>query len=153
MNRLKIALICACVSVIGLAIGLPFAFNNSFNNDAGALAIYIVSKVVFGLVFIWASLIAVKNEQYNGVTGTIFTIGAALQFVPFFVRLIVSNGLASPHNIIWPIVMIVVLTNAFVFVSLGLTHTSKIMKESEEKSEDKEIAIHEEKVTSEKEGN
>ena len=51
----KITILIVGLIALGLMIGLPFSFNNDeLVKDTAVLVFYIISKSIFGLIFIFA---------------------------------------------------------------------------------------------------
>ena len=50
MKRLQVGFIIEAIIVLALIIIIPFTFKNEFTNEG--LALYITSKVIFGILFI-----------------------------------------------------------------------------------------------------
>jgi hypothetical protein len=140
----KVSILLVALIALGLMIGLPFSFNNeAVVNNTAVLIFYIISKSVFGLIFIFAVLWSVSTRA-RGSIYLLLLVATLLQGFPALCRAsLFMDAFTLPFNIL----MIALGLIVFVVVFMMNSWTSKTQVASDEKYVGKEIPIQEEKVT------
>jgi len=129
------------VLVLALVIIVPFLFTNKFPSD-GALAVYLVGKIIYGLLLVGTIVYCFVKETSNGITLSLSLLSGLFQLIPLSQRLVLHSNANNP--IVWS-VLILVLSLVLYVVFLGLSLTSnKKMVSSNHAYEGKEIAVKEE---------
>lgn len=141
----KVSILLVALIALGLMIGLPFSFNNeAVVNNTAVLIFYIISKSVFGLIFIFAVLWSVLSTRARGSIYHLLLVATLLQGFPALCRAsLFMDAFTLPFNIL----MIALGLIVFVVVFMMNSWTSKTQVASDEKYVGKEIPIQEEKVT------
>ena len=133
--------LCA-VLVLALVAILPFVFDNTFLNEGGKLAVYLVAKILFALVFIGLVVYVFIGKGENGAMLPLLSAGVIAQLFPLGIRFLLQ--IPNETAITWAvIVMIFVLALLVAFLGAMLTMNKK-MKVSTEKQEGKTIAVKDE---------
>lgn len=94
--KLRIAYLVFAIGVAGLAIGLPFSFDNSLFTDS-MLGYYIASKVVFFLPLIAAVTYSLVSKAPTGSSSWLTGIAFAFQLVPLGLRYLLLTGYGAPE--------------------------------------------------------
>ncbi len=66
--------------VLALVIIVPFLFTNKFPSD-GALAVYLVSKIIFGLLLAGTVVFCFVKETSNGITLSLSLISGVFKII------------------------------------------------------------------------
>lgn len=129
------------VLVLALVIIVPFLFTNKFPSD-GALAVYLVSKIIFGLLLAGTVIFCFVKETSNGITLSLSILSGVAQFIPLAQRYLLQSNANS--SIVWSVIILVLSLVAYVaFLGLTLASNKKMVK-SNHMYEGKEIEIKEE---------
>lgn len=96
-----IYLISAAIIFITTLI-IPFLMNNNFL-EPGFLAFFIISKIIFVIILIWATIYLYKKELMKISFYLTIVITILLQFTPALLR-IVFNGTSNQY--IWALVIL-----------------------------------------------
>lgn len=142
--KLKIAFLVAAIGVAGLAIGLPFGFDNSLFTDS-MLGYYIAAKVVFFLTLIAAVVYSLLSKAPTGSGSWLAGIAFAFQLIPLGLRYLLLTGYGAAGT--WCIVIMVLCVVAFVGLALGLSWQDSRMIKNDEESAGKTIPVEPEKVS------
>ena len=136
------------VVLFALIVGLPFAFgewNTKLMDAQVPFVFYIISKVLFGLVFIGFAGWAVIKERARGMIYILMVATLFVQLVPLFTRF--SIYFKAPGQTIYCIVMLAIFLIGYIAV-LGLVITSnKKQIVADEKYEGSTIEVKDEKVS------
>lgn len=145
MKKNLFFIIVAFVS-FALIVGLPFAFtewNDLLVHNQTILVMYIISKCLFGLYFLAASIWSCVDQRARSMVFIIMGSAAISQACPVLIR----TGLYLPNNwqIIYPILVLFVFVVVMV-VMIGLVfHSNKKQVVSDSKYQGNEIDIKEER--------
>ena len=142
--KLRIAYLVFAIGVAGLAIGLPFSFDNSLFTDS-MLGYYIASKVVFFLTLIAAVTYSLVSKAPTGSSSWLTGIAFAFQLVPLGLRYLLLTGYGAAGT--WCIVIMVLCVLAFVGLALGLSWQDGKMVKNDDDSAGKTNAVEPEKVS------
>lgn len=147
MSRLKIAFLAIIAIVFGLVIGLPFLFSNNAElaTFGSGLALYIIFKVVMGLILVAAVVYALKAKGFNGTNTTLVLVALVYQLAPLGIRYFVLN--VHQFMIGYALLILAVLLIGYVGLYFGLTYQDQKMIKGEEAAKGHEIPVEEEKVT------
>ena len=139
MKTYRIVSIIVCILTLGLIVGLPFAFKNEPLTEAKTVFIfYLISKIVFGLLFLGVVIYGLVSEKARGSYYPIVALALIMQFVPLTMRTYIS--LTTFQLGMCLITLIVSLIICAVVVGV-LPSISKRQLESEKKSAGKEIEV------------
>jgi hypothetical protein len=131
--------------ILGLIIGLPFAFtkwNAELMENNAILITYIIMKCVAGLLFIAFVVYGFIKQMARGMYFYTALSTILLQFVPLLVRL---GLLVGDFATIYSILITVVPMIAYVVFIGAVFRTNKVHLASDEKYEGNTIEIHEER--------
>ncbi len=99
--------------VLLLVIVLPFLITMNDYNDSQFLMIYIISKVLFGLLFVIASIMLIFKPKANGITYGVMLVTSLFQLAPLVVRLFY---LLPSNQMLWSVISV----SIFFLISIGL---------------------------------
>jgi len=141
MKRLQIGFIIETLIVLALIIIIPFTFNNDFSNEG--LALYITSKIIFGILFIIDVCYALISKAKTGSSAMLVGIASLYQLIPLAVRFIAK----ADFNLKWLVGIIIIAIALIIYVAFifGFSAQDKLAKKREEIAEGKTIEIQEEK--------
>ena len=119
-------------AVIGLAfvVVLPVALDNSFLNDGTALAIYLLAKILFGVLYVAVVLCVCLKDLARTVATILVSVVAFAQFIPLFVRLLFVYA-GSVALVISIILIFVALIACVVLFALAFTSSKKMLARDE----------------------
>lgn len=140
----KIAYVAAMVVGLVAIIVLPIVLSPIWPIvHNGPLAIYLTTKIVFGLAFLFACVYPLlRKENATGITFLFDLLVVALQFVPLALRGIAQ---ALPDNLFWPTVLFLFSLLLFIGLGSGLLFSNEKMIAANKKAEGHSIDIHEER--------
>ena len=131
--------------ILALLIGLPFTFvgwNKALVNENYTFIFYLVTKIVFGLLFVGFVIYGFTKEMARGMYLYTFIATLALQFIPLLVRLgMYTGGFKYAYS---PILVGVSLIAYLAFIA-GTTKTNKLQLEADKKYEGNTIPVKEER--------
>lgn len=139
----KLTILIVGLIALGLMIGLPFSFNNDeLVKDTAVLVFYIISKSIFGLIFIFAVIWSVLQERARGAIALILLVATLLQGFPPLCRASLFMGAFTlPFNILVLAFGLIGFTVLFM-----MNHFSSAKQlEADQKYVGKEIPVQEEK--------
>ncbi len=124
-----------------LVIGLVFAFDNSkLTANSLVFTMYLVAKILFGLLFICVIIWSVIRKRFLGTAYPVIFTAAALQGIAPLMRISLAfSAFQFGYN------LILLIVGLFVFVIMfGMSSfVSKKQVKSEKKYEGKEIEVNE----------
>ena len=133
------------VLVLGLAAGLPFAFtewNSLLVQNQTVLILYIVSKVVFGLILIFALVWSFVGERARGHIYMAISSSMFVQIAPLLIR---TSVYIKNFVLGFAIIMLALFLIGYIaFIGLVLTANKKQVA-SDKKYQGKEINVVDEK--------
>ena len=131
--------------VLGLIIGLPFAFgkwNDALRMDSTTFALYIVMKVIAGLCFIGFVCFGFLKSMARGTYYYVMVATLMLQLIPLLMRL----GLyMSGFKYVYEILLLGISLAAYTSFVGAMARVSKKQLKADQKYEGKTIEIHEER--------
>ena len=131
--------------ILGMIIGLPFAlveWNGLLVQDTYTLVFYIISKALFGLLFICLAVYGFVKEMARGMYFYSMAATLFLQLIPIAVRSgVYMNQFKYAFS---PLLVGVVLILYVIFLG-ALFRTNRYHLESDKKYEGKTIDIKEER--------
>ncbi len=134
------------VLILGLAIGLPFAFgdwNNLLVQNQTVLILYIVSKSVFGLILLFALIWSFVGERARGHIYMMLSCSIFVQIAPLIIR---TSVYIQNFVLGFAIIMLALFLIGYVaFIGLVLTANKKQVA-SDKKYQGSEIEVVDEKV-------
>lgn len=141
MKRLQVGFIIEALIVLALIIIIPFTFKNEFTNEG--LALYITSKVIFGILFIAGVCYGLLSKAKTGSSAMLVGLASLYQLIPLGIRYI---ALAN-FDLKWLVGILIIAFALIVYVAFifGFSAQDKLAKKREEVSEGKTIEIQEEK--------
>ena len=90
MRKNIVASLLAAV-VLGLVIGLAFAFDNTALTNCGTVfTFYLISKILFGLVFVGVVAYGIIENKARGTFYPMVILMLVLQFIPMLMRTYVA---------------------------------------------------------------
>lgn len=127
------------VIVLALIVSIPFFLNNDLENNF--LTVYLVAKIIFGLLFIGSVIYCFAKQTSNGISYSLIVINIIVQFIPLILRGLFK---LESHQIMWSI--IVIGLSLIVYVSLfgAILTMNKKMLVRENKYQGHEIEVKEE---------
>ena len=139
-------LIIVDILIIGLAVGLPFAFmswNNMLVANNAVLVLYIISKVVFGLILLCSLVWTIVKIRARGHVYMLMCASIIVQAAPLLIRTSVYvNGFVLGFAIL----MLALFLIAYVgFAGLVLSSNKKQVR-SDIIYQGKEIAVVDEET-------
>lgn len=146
MSKLKIAYIVDAIIALGLVIGLPFVFDNSFNNNQDLFITYIVCKTVFGLLFLIGLCFGLFNKSKTFSSTVVVTLASLMQLVPMGIRFLLIHA-SFLTSLISSITITSLCVLIFIPVWLGMCHADSAMKRRMNESKSSTVKVHEEKRT------
>lgn len=146
MSKLKIAYIVDAIIALGLVIGLPFVFDNSFNNNQDLFITYIVCKTVFGLLFLIGLCFGLFNKSKTFSSTVVVTLASLMQLVPMGIRFLLIHA-SFLTSLISSITITSLCVLIFIPVWLGMWHADFAMNNRLSESKSSTIQVHEEKRT------
>ncbi len=141
MKRLQIGFIIEALIVLALIIIIPFTFNNDFSNEG--LALYITSKIIFGILFVVGVCYALISKAKTGSSAMLVGVASLYQFIPLAIRFIAK----ADFDLKWFVGIIIIAIALIIYVAFifGFSAQDKSAKKREEIAEGKTIEIQEEK--------
>lgn len=126
--------------VLALVIIIPFLFTKEFPSD-GTLAVYLVSKILYGLLLVGTIVYCFFKETANGITLSLTILSSLFQLIPLSQRFVLQSSVKN--STVWGVLILVVsLLIYVVFVGLILTSNKKMVK-SNHSYEGNEIKVKE----------
>ena len=126
--------------VLAVVIIIPFLFTEKFPSDE-ALAVYLVSKILYGLLLIGTIVYCFCKETANGFTLSLTILGCLFQLIPLLQRFVLQSSVEN--STIWGVLILVLsLLIYVVFIGLILTSNKKMVK-SNHSYEGNEIKVKE----------
>lgn len=120
-----------------LIVAVPCLLKNTFLDNNALTALYVTSKVIWGLMFVGTVSYALFANTSNGVSLSLVGIASLYQFLPLAVRALLGVDNAT----LWVLVLLIASLMIFVaFVGGIITMNTKMVK-SEKASEGKTIEI------------
>lgn len=120
-----------------LIVVVPCLLKNTFLDNNTLTALYVTSKVIWGLMFVGCVSYALFANTSNGVSITLVGIASLYQFLPLVVRALLGVDNAT----LWILVLLVVSLMIFVALVGAIISMNKKMVKSEKESEGKTIEI------------
>ena len=120
-----------------LIVAVPCLLKNTFLDNNALTALYVTSKVIWGLMFVGAESYALFANTSNGVSLSLVGIASLYQFLPLAVRALLGVDNAT----LWILVLLIASLMIFVAFVGGIITMNKKMVKSEKASEGKTIEI------------
>ena len=120
-----------------LIVAVPYLLKNTFLDNNVLTALYVTSKVIWGLMFVGAVSYALFANTANGVSLSLVGIASLYQFLPLAVRALLGVDNAT----LWVLVLLIASLMIFVAFVGGIITMNKKMVKSEKASEGKTIEI------------
>lgn len=120
-----------------LIVAVPCLLKNTFLDNNALTALYITSKVIWGLMFVGTVSYALFANTSNGVSLSLVGIASLYQFLPLAVRALLGVDNAT----LWVLVLLIASLMIFVALVGGIITMNKKMVKSEKASEGKTIEI------------
>ena len=120
-----------------LIVAVPCLLKNTFLDNNALTALYVTSKVIWGLMFVGAVSYALFANTSNGVSLSLVGIASLYQFLPLVVRALLGVDNAT----LWVLVLLIASLMIFVAIVGGIITMNKKMVKSEKASEGKTIEI------------
>ena len=139
------------ILVLAVVIIIPFLFTKGFSSD-GAFAVYLVGKILLGILLVATIIYCFIKETSNGITLSLAILSSSFQLIPLALRFMLQSKINN--SIVWGVLILVISLLIYViFVGLILTSNKKMVK-SNHSYEGKEIPVREESLfaNSRKEG-
>lgn len=125
--------------VLGLAIGLTFAFDNTaLTNSTTVFTFYLITKIVFGLGFIGVIVYGMVEEPERGTFLPMVGLMLILQFIPLLMRAFIP---LTKFQLGACLITLFVCLAAMVIVIGIMPGISKKQLETEEKFAAQEIEV------------
>lgn len=120
-----------------LIVAVPCLLKNTFLDNNALTALYVTSKVIWGLMFVGTVSYALFANTSNGVSLSLVGIASLYQFLPLAVRALLGVDNAT----LWVLVLLIASLMIFVAFVGGIITMNKKMVKSEKASEGKTIEI------------
>lgn len=142
MKRSSLYFLISDFIIVFLIIFIPFFIDNTHIVASNAnLTIYIVSKVICGLLLLGSLVYLLVKKQADGVASTIMFSTIITQLIPLFVRLIIDNVAAQKDVILYSGLLLGIYFFVFVIFSGAMIIMNKKMVKSDETSEGNTIPV------------
>ncbi len=126
--------------VLAVVIIIPFLFTEKFPSDE-TLTVYLISKILYGLLFIGTIAYCFFKETANGFTLSLTGLSCLFQLIPLLQRFVLQSSVEN--STIWGVLILVLsLLIYVVFIGLILTSNKKMVK-SNHSYEGNEIKVKE----------
>lgn len=125
-----------CLLGVVVIVACPF-FMKTVEGDS-YLALYITSKVLFGLLFIGSFVYCFAKKTANGVTASLVGVTALFQLIPLAIR---GIFLAGNRPVLWSILLLCFSLMVYLAFFGGLVTMGKKMVEADEKYVGHEIEV------------
>lgn len=129
------------ILALTLIVALPFVFDNSFLDVQNNLVMYLLAKILCGLIYVGTAIYVFVVPTARTITSSTLWFSLGLQIAPLIIRFILplSSGL------VWSVIILVLAILIFVaLLGLSLTSNKKILA-AEKKSEGRTIAVKDER--------
>ena len=138
---MKNKLIIGSISVLFLLliVLVPALWVVPFAQDPGFLAMYISTKVIFGLILIGVVIFTLVKDTSFGMTSSLIGVSLFFQLFPLFVRLV--STYASSQQILYSCLILIFGLIALIGVMSAMFIMNGKMVKSEKESQAKEIKI------------
>ena len=128
------------VIVVGLVVGLTFAFDNTaLVNSSTIFTFYLIAKILFGIVFVGVVIYGIVEKKARGSYYPMVVLMLALQFVPMVMRAYLK---LPKFQLGACLITLCLCLGAMVIVIGILPGVSKNHLEADEKSAAKEIEVN-----------
>lgn len=125
--------------VVLLIILIPvFMSNSTITANTANLSLYLITKIICGLMFVFIAGYIFFKPVGNGLGFTLLGVTVAYQFLPLIVRLLLGLGSGST---LWIIILLIVSLIIYISFIGGVFIMSKKMVQSEKEYEGHTIDI------------
>ncbi len=125
---------------LALVIAIPFFLNNNLGDTF--MAVYLISKILFGVLFLSSIAYCFLANTANGISLSLIVLNVITQFIPLVIR-----GLFRLENrqLLWSIIFLGVALIVYIAISGGIITMNKKMLKAETKYQGHEIEVVEDK--------
>ncbi len=126
------------ICLLGVVIIVICPFFMGAIKDNNLLAMYLVAKILYGLLFVGSFTYCFVKKTANGITGSLVGISAIFQFIPLVIRWVFA---ASNKPVLWSIIILCVSLMIYLALFGGIITMGKKMVEADEKYQCNEIPV------------
>ncbi len=126
------------ICLLGVIVIVSCFFFTWPANDGSFMPIYLISKIILGLLFIGSFIYCYTKKTANGITGSLVGVSVVFQFIPLAIR---GIYVASNEPLIWSIIVLCLSLIIYLALFGGIISMGKKMLESDEKYRCNEIPV------------